>query len=78
MDSMTAVGERPLADVQGRRIPDDALGLRWLGQASFIVRGAGMTVYVDPYLNPSPRRIVPPCRDRGVTSPSRGSRGLES
>src|SRR5512136_2580666 len=60
MDSMTGAGKRLLADVQGRRIPDDALGLWWLGQASFIVRGAGVTVYVDPYLNPSPRRVVPP------------------
>ncbi len=60
MDAMTGTGERLLADVQGRRIPEDALGLWWLGQASFIVRGAGVTLYVDPYLNPSPRRIVPP------------------
>jgi L-ascorbate metabolism protein UlaG (beta-lactamase superfamily) len=69
---MTGVGERLLTDAQGRRIPDDALGRWWLGQASFIVRGAGITVYVDPYLNPTQRRIVPPCRDRGVTSPPRG------
>ena len=44
MDSMTGVGERLPADVQRRRIPEDALGLWWLGQVSFIVRGAGMTV----------------------------------
>jgi len=60
MDAMTRTGERLLTDVQRRRIPDDALGLWWLGQASFILRGAGVTVYVDPYLNPNPRRIVPP------------------
>jgi L-ascorbate metabolism protein UlaG (beta-lactamase superfamily) len=60
MDAVTRMGERLLADVQRRRIPEDALGLWWLGQASFIVRAAGVTVYVDPYLNPSPRRIVPP------------------
>ena len=78
MDAMTSTGERLPADVQGRRIPEDALGLWWRGQVSFIVRGAGMTVYVDPYLNPTQRRIGPPCRDRGVTSPPRGSRGLES
>ena len=46
--------------MQRRRIPEDALGLWWLGQASFIVRGADVTVYVDPYLNPNSRRIVPP------------------
>jgi L-ascorbate 6-phosphate lactonase len=60
MDDDNRMGEALLADVQRRRIPEDALGLWWLGQASFIVRGAGVTVYVDPYLNPSPRRIVPP------------------
>ena len=41
---MTGVGERLPADLQGRRIPEDALGLWWLGQASLIARGAGMTV----------------------------------
>jgi L-ascorbate metabolism protein UlaG (beta-lactamase superfamily) len=60
MDDENRIGETLLADVQRRRIPEKALGLWWLGQASFIVRGADVTVYVDPYLNPSPRRIVPP------------------
>jgi L-ascorbate metabolism protein UlaG (beta-lactamase superfamily) len=60
MDTMTGTGEALLADVVRRRIPENALGLWWLGQASFIVRGAGVTVYVDPYLNPSPKRIFPP------------------
>jgi hypothetical protein len=44
MDSMTGVGWQPPADVQGRRLPDYAPGLWWLGQASLIARGAGMTV----------------------------------
>ncbi len=60
MRDTTRVGEALLADVRERRIPADALGIWWLGQASFIVRGGGVTVYLDPYLNPSPRRIVPP------------------
>ena len=60
MDDGSKIGEALLADVQRRRIPEDALGLWWLGQSSFIVRGGGITIYVDPYLNPSPRRIVPP------------------
>jgi L-ascorbate 6-phosphate lactonase len=69
MDNENGLGGSLLADVQRRRIPDDALGLWWLGQASFIVRGAGVTVYVDPYLNPSPRRIVPsPFRPEQVTN----------
>jgi L-ascorbate metabolism protein UlaG (beta-lactamase superfamily) len=60
MDDMTRVGERLLADIQQRRVPEGALGLWWLGQSSFVVRGAGVTAYVDPYLNPSSRRLVPP------------------
>ena len=60
MDNETKIGEALLADVQRRRIPENALGLWWLGQASFIVRGGGITAYVDPYLNPSPKRLVPP------------------
>lgn len=60
MDETAKLGETLLADVLRRRIPEDALGLWWLGQASFIIRGGGITIYVDPYLNPSPRRIVPP------------------
>jgi L-ascorbate 6-phosphate lactonase len=60
MDDPIKVGEALLADVRRRRIPEEALGLWWLGQASFIIRGGGLTIYVDPYLNPSPRRLVPP------------------
>jgi len=54
------VGEALLADIQTRRVPERAVGIWWLGQASFVVRGAGVTVYLDPYLTPSPRRLVPP------------------
>ena len=60
MDDENRMGEALLADVQRRRIPEGALGLWWIGQSSFIIRGGGITIYVDPYLNPSPKRIVPP------------------
>ena len=60
MEDVTGIGQRLLADIQHRWIPENALGIWWLGQASFIVRGGGITIYVDPYLNPSPKRIVPP------------------
>jgi len=60
MDDENRTGEALLADVQRRRIPEDALGIWWIGQSSFILRGGGITIYVDPYLNPSPKRIVPP------------------
>jgi L-ascorbate 6-phosphate lactonase len=69
MEDRTEIGKILLADMQRRRIPEGALGLWWLGQASFVVRGEGVTVYVDPYLNPSPRRIVPaPLRPAQVTN----------
>jgi L-ascorbate 6-phosphate lactonase len=69
MEQTTSIGEQLLRDVQARWIPEGGLGLWWLGQSSFIVRGAGRTVYIDPYLNPSPRRIVPPpLRPDQVTS----------
>jgi L-ascorbate metabolism protein UlaG (beta-lactamase superfamily) len=60
MKDVTGIGRTLLADIQHRRIPENALGIWWLGQASFIVRGGGITIYVDPYLNPSPKRLVPP------------------
>jgi L-ascorbate metabolism protein UlaG (beta-lactamase superfamily) len=60
MEDVTRIGQGLLADIQHRRIPEDALGIWWIGQSSFIVRGGGVTIYFDPYLNPSPKRIVPP------------------
>ena len=60
MEENANVGERLLADIERRRIPERALGIWWFGQSSFAVKGAGVTVYIDPYLNPSPRRLVPP------------------
>lgn len=60
MDNIARMGETLLADMRRRRIPEAALGIWWFGQASFVVKGAGVTIYLDPYLNPSPRRIVPP------------------
>ncbi len=60
MEDTSGIGQSLLADIQHRRIPENALGIWWIGQASFILRGAGVTLYLDPYLSPSPRRIVPP------------------
>jgi L-ascorbate metabolism protein UlaG (beta-lactamase superfamily) len=41
-------------------IPAGAVGVWWLGQSSLALKAAGETIYVDPYLAPSSRRIVPP------------------
>ncbi len=60
MTDMAEISAALRADVAGRRIPDRALGLWWLGQASFILKGGGATIYIDPYLAESDRRIVPP------------------
>jgi L-ascorbate 6-phosphate lactonase len=53
-------GNQLFEDIQNRQVPDNALGLWWLGQASFVVKGAGATVFIDPYLQPNPQRLVPP------------------
>ncbi|WP_210528811.1 MBL fold metallo-hydrolase [Rubellimicrobium arenae] len=42
----------PLADLLARP-PGEALGIVWLGQAGFVVDGAGLRVVIDPYLSDS-------------------------
>jgi L-ascorbate 6-phosphate lactonase len=39
--------------------PDD-LTFWWLGQQSYVVDLAGRRLYLDPYLDPHPARLVPP------------------
>lgn len=52
---------RALIDwISRQAIPEGAVGVWWLGQSSLVLKGGGQIIYVDPYLNPSPRRIVPP------------------
>jgi L-ascorbate 6-phosphate lactonase len=41
-------------------LSDGQVALWWLGQSSFLLRGPGATVFVDPYLSPRPDRLVPP------------------
>jgi L-ascorbate 6-phosphate lactonase len=41
-------------------IPDGAVGVWWLGQSSLVLKAAGQIIYIDPYLAPSSRRLVPP------------------
>jgi L-ascorbate 6-phosphate lactonase len=41
-------------------VPDGAVAIWWIGQGSFILKGGGTTVYVDPYLRVSERRLSPP------------------
>ncbi|HEY8884081.1 MAG TPA: MBL fold metallo-hydrolase, partial [Chloroflexota bacterium] len=40
--------------------PAGAVALWWLGQASIVLRAAGVTIYIDPYLAVSASRLSPP------------------
>jgi len=40
--------------------PDRGAELTWLGQSSYVLRAAGATLLVDPFLTPRDDRLVPP------------------
>lgn len=54
------MGRMILQEIQGWHIPAGSVAIWWLGQASFVLKSAGTTIYVDPYLKPNPNRLVPP------------------
>lgn len=49
-----------VARINAEETPPGAVALWWLGQSSFVLKGAGVVVYVDPYLRVSERRLSPP------------------
>ncbi len=50
-------------------IPEGAVGVWWLGQSSLVLKAAGTTIYVDPYLQVAARRLTPPaCAPEDVTN----------
>lgn len=49
-----------VAQITAERIPPGAVALWWLGQASFVLKGDGIIIYIDPYLQVSDRRLSPP------------------
>lgn len=49
-----------IEEIEQQHVPAGAVALWWLGQASFVVKGDGVTVFVDPYLRASSRRLSPP------------------
>lgn len=58
---MMATNGRALRErIAARTIPAGAVGVWWLGQASLVLKLAGRTIYVDPYLGPSAQRLMPP------------------
>lgn len=54
--------------IAARAIPAGAVGVWWLGQASLVLKLAGRTLYVDPYLAPSAQRLVPPAFAPGAVT----------
>lgn len=52
------------AEIEKTRVPTGAVAIWWLGQASFVCKGGGRTVAVDPYLTDypggMPRRFAAP------------------
>ena len=56
-----------VAGVRGFQPPEHTLAVWFLGQESVIWKGAGATVWIDPYLSPSPgRRYAPLCAPEDV------------
>lgn len=53
-------GSALIADVNSAAPPAGSIAFWWMGQESFIFKGAGKVVYIDPYLDPSPARQTPP------------------
>ncbi len=49
-----------LADVTATQVREDTIALWWLGQASVLLKGAGATLYIDPFLSEMDGRLIPP------------------
>ncbi len=47
-------------DIAAAQPPPHTVAVWWLGQASVVLRGAGTTVYVDPFFSEYPDRLVLP------------------
>ena len=46
--------------ISSERVQANTLAVWWLGQASFVIKGADAVIYIDPYLRVSDRRLTPP------------------
>lgn len=56
------------AELLGRPAPERGAELTWLGQAGFLLRAAGATLAIDPFLTPHPDRLLdPPDRAEAFT-----------
>ena len=57
---MTLTHQALIADINAHTPPPGSLSFWWLGQHSVILKLAGQTLYLDPYLQPDEARQVPP------------------
>ncbi len=49
-----------IEEIRTAKVENGKMALWWLGQMSFAVKTPGATIAIDPYLAPSPKRLVPP------------------
>jgi L-ascorbate 6-phosphate lactonase len=62
-------GSQLIADISAHQPPPGGVSFWWLGQLSVVVKLAGRVLWIDPYLAPSARRLVPPlCAPEDVTN----------
>jgi L-ascorbate 6-phosphate lactonase len=54
------IATRLIEDISNDNSPAGTVALWWLGQASFVLKAAGIIVYIDPYLKESSHRLSPP------------------
>lgn len=47
-------------EISHEKPPVRAVVLWWLGQSSYVLKGSGIVVYIDPYLRVADRRLSPP------------------
>ena len=58
-----------IESINTAEIGDGSVGVWWLGQASLVLKLGGVVIWVDPYLDPSDRRLMPPpCLPSEVTN----------
>jgi L-ascorbate 6-phosphate lactonase len=60
MAEVALSGKALIAEIDGTTPADGRGAFWWMGQHSVALKLAGLTVYIDPYLEPSPARQTPP------------------
>lgn len=53
-------GKALIQEIEETEVPFGCLAVWFLGQASVILKGGGITVYIDPYVTENPDRSFPP------------------